>query len=174
MIDYDIGYMYFLDLYIYSDAVVNVFGIFVLSNIILAIIFLTSFCMWTYRAAGNAQTKNTKMITTTPGWAVLWYFVPFFNLWKPYLAMQDIWQLSESTNARSQVQTLQPFYAWWFSSALATVVAAWSTASVEWRLEGTAAYVKVLQLGLIAAPFFFISTLLTVWLVKQVTQMQVG
>jgi len=37
----------------------------------------------------------------TPGWSVGWYFVPIANLFKPYLAMKEIWQRSHKDQSVS-------------------------------------------------------------------------
>lgn len=48
---------------------------------------------WIYRANANAHALGGDL-TITPGWAVGWYFVPFACLFKPYMAMKEIWLAS--------------------------------------------------------------------------------
>src|SRR5262245_38495317 len=68
-------------------------------GLVQASIFITSgvlILMWIYRANLNAHRLGADGMAFTPGWAVGWYFVPFANLWKPYQAMKEIWQVSAS------------------------------------------------------------------------------
>jgi len=55
--------------------------------------------------------------TTKPGWAVGWYFVPFANLWKPYEAMREAWQVSQNVENWPQVPTdyLPTWWGLWIS-----------------------------------------------------------
>ena len=48
-----------------------------------------AFLQWTYWSTRNAHALGMRMPGTTPAWSVGWYFVPFFNLWKPYQALRD-------------------------------------------------------------------------------------
>jgi len=68
---------------------------------------------WINRASHNARSLGAKGMTFTPGWAVGWHFVPIANLWKPYEAMKEIWQCSQSPlNWQSQpINALLPI--WW-------------------------------------------------------------
>ena len=67
--------------------------------IVTAIVFLR----WIYVVAKNAGAvgaqnpqlfEHSHELTFTPGWCVGWYFVPIFNLWRPYQAMKWIWKAS--------------------------------------------------------------------------------
>ncbi|MGD9581766.1 MAG: DUF4328 domain-containing protein [Vampirovibrionia bacterium] len=49
------------------------------------------FLIWTYKACSNARILSEDTMKYSPGWAVGWYFVPIYSLWKPYLAMKEIW-----------------------------------------------------------------------------------
>ena len=50
--------------------------------------------------------------TAKPGWAVGWYFVPLANLWKPYEAMREAWQVSRNVENWPQVPT-DYLPTWW-------------------------------------------------------------
>ena len=68
-------------------------------GVLQALSFITSgvlILMWIYRANFNAHRLGGVDMEFSPGWAVGWYFVPFANLWKPYQAMKEIWQVSAS------------------------------------------------------------------------------
>lgn len=67
-----------------------IFLIYIVVWITTAIFFL----MWTYRCNVNVRTMGATGLRIRPGWAVGWYFIPVFNLWKPYQAMKEVWQAS--------------------------------------------------------------------------------
>lgn len=52
------------------------------------------FLIWIYRACSNARSLTERSMKYTPGWAVGWYFIPIANLYKPYEAMKEIFELS--------------------------------------------------------------------------------
>jgi hypothetical protein len=97
------------------------------SFIIVGLLFLR----WTYWANHNAWFLGARL-SFTPGWAIGWYFIPVASLWKPYEAMQEIWQASrDPANWRAQRRTgLLPW--WWFLLLLA---GAMSSASCALRLR---------------------------------------
>ena len=64
--------------------------------------------MWTYRVAANAWSFGGNWMTTSPGWAVGWYFIPIALLWKPYGALKGVWQTSHQT---AEVSPAMPL--WW-------------------------------------------------------------
>lgn len=48
---------------------------------------------WVYRAAVRAHALSDR-ITVSPGWAVGRFFLPVFNLWRPFRGMVEIWRTS--------------------------------------------------------------------------------
>ncbi|MEJ6120654.1 DUF4328 domain-containing protein [Vibrio sp. 2-Bac 85] len=51
---------------------------------------------WIYRANHNARQLGAQSMSHTPAWSIGYYFIPIFNLWKPYLALKEIWMTSKS------------------------------------------------------------------------------
>ncbi|HEY7866453.1 MAG TPA: DUF4328 domain-containing protein [Psychromonas sp.] len=51
---------------------------------------------WIYRANYNARQLGAQKMNYTPAWSIAYYFIPVFNLWKPYLAMKEIWLASKN------------------------------------------------------------------------------
>jgi len=60
-------------------------------NILLLLVSTGLFLVWTYRAYDNLYTLKKDEMSTTPGWAVGYWFVPVLSLFKPYLVMKEIW-----------------------------------------------------------------------------------
>jgi len=74
--------------------------------------------VWTYRVAQNARALGAQRMTISPGWAVAFFYVPFFNLWRPYAALKEIWAASAPTVgpahlSRSRAPVPLFFPAWW-------------------------------------------------------------
>jgi len=68
---------------------------------------------WIHRANVNARALGAKEMKFTPGWSIGWYFIPIFNLWKPYQAIKEIWKAS--VNPLSwQSQKAPALLAWWW------------------------------------------------------------
>ncbi|MDC7683898.1 DUF4328 domain-containing protein [Asticcacaulis sp. BYS171W] len=57
--------------------------------------------IWVYRAAKNARVLQPGRMTTTPAWAVGWFFIPFASLWKPYVTLKEMWIASRGPGAQS-------------------------------------------------------------------------
>jgi len=64
--------------------------IYFLADLTTAILFLR----WTFLTKKNAVALRAHGLAYSPGWAVGWYFVPIFSLWKPYQALKETYQAS--------------------------------------------------------------------------------
>ena len=49
---------------------------------------------WLYLANANAFALGAEDMMVSPGLAVAWFFIPFANLFMPYLTMRDTWKAS--------------------------------------------------------------------------------
>jgi len=49
--------------------------------------------VWFYRATKNIYSFGAKYVNS-PGMAVVWWFIPIMNLWKPHEVAQQIWRAS--------------------------------------------------------------------------------
>jgi hypothetical protein len=76
---------------------------------------------WIYRANSNARALGAASMRFTPGWAVGWYFIPIFNLWKPYQAMKEIWRASANP-PDWQSQGRSPLLPWWWFLWIVTIL----------------------------------------------------
>jgi hypothetical protein len=69
-----------------------------LAALVQLLVFLVSGFLslkWIYRVQMNAHTLATGL-SNTPPWAIGWFFVPFANLYKPFQALKEAWQVSLS------------------------------------------------------------------------------
>jgi hypothetical protein len=95
-----------------------------IGNLLLLLSTLPVFAVWIVRAHRNLPALGAQNLDVRPGWAVVWFFVPFANLWKPYQAMTTLWKASHDA-PRWHVEDSP----WW--------VAAWW---VMWIVSTTANY----------------------------------
>ena len=71
------------------------------------------FCRWIFRANQNVRALGANGLMATPGWAVGYFFVPILCLWKPYLAMKELWKASRNPIAWREIRRGSAFPAWW-------------------------------------------------------------
>lgn len=132
------------------------------------------FLAWTYRAAGNAVSLSTEDPNISPGWAVGWYFVPLFFLWKPYQALGRIWRTSLSPGQPHAAALPASFRLFWTFGVISSVLG-----QLSFRL-GTQATQSVdrpspeMVVDLILLPIDVIVALVTISVVRHVTQAQTG
>lgn len=77
-----------------------------------------TFCMWMYQANVTARNLGAQGMQFTAGWAVGWFFVPIMNLFRPYLAAQEIWKASDPDVPRDK-----PFD--WRASRSSALIGMW-------------------------------------------------
>ena len=82
-------------------------------GLLLSISTIVSFLLWMTRLKKNVEADGTPI-----GWAGLWFFIPFANIYKPYAAMKAIWMASESLRSGA-------FLGLWWGLYLSSGVVAW-------------------------------------------------
>jgi len=80
------------------------------------------FCCWIVRANKNARALGATGLRTTPGWAAGWFFVPIFNLWRPYQAMKELWLASHYPESWTRIDASPLLPAWWTLWIVANIV----------------------------------------------------
>jgi len=79
----------------------------------LFIITAIFFGRWIYRAHQNVRALGERDLRFTPGWAVGYFFVPIFGLWRPYQAMKELWHASQPPAERYRSGTATTLGLWW-------------------------------------------------------------
>jgi hypothetical protein len=74
--------------------------------------------MWIYRTNANTHALGAEM-STTPGWAIGWFFVPFANLIMPFQAMKEVWTESHQIAGRHE-EAESPLVGWWWGLWIAS------------------------------------------------------
>jgi len=78
--------------------------------------------IWLHEAAKNAKILRPSF-EYTPNWAVGWYFVPFANLYKPYVVMRDIWLASKGPTGDRYPKEDEKLALWWWTRILGGIAA---------------------------------------------------
>lgn len=77
------------------------------------------FFLWLFASYKNLYLLNRSGMRFSPAWAVGWFFVPIFNLFKPYQVIIDLWQntFRHHPAPPRYVQKGQPLIlAWWLTN----------------------------------------------------------
>ncbi len=94
------------------DAVNGILG---LVYLIILIVTIVLYCKWVYRIANNALSFKPTEFTETPGWVVGWYFIPFANIFVPYIQIKKIYKISKNpTNWQNEKSSSKMLW-WWLS-----------------------------------------------------------
>jgi len=137
------------------------------------------FCVWIHRANRNARALGAEGLEYTPGLAVVWFFVPFFNLFKPYFAVKEIYQasdpeaiLAEDPGAPlsihwSNVPVPTQLRLWWIAWILSNLL---DSASLRFSLNGADALSAWLSMA--GAAVVIPCTLLAIWVILEIRDRQ--
>ena len=101
-----------------SDGLVALAALMFLLTLLLAYVVAG---FWIYNAACNARALGARGFQNSPGWAVGWYAVPLMALFKPFQAMEEIFQASASPASWQGLKTPLLLRFWWGAWLLAGI-----------------------------------------------------
>jgi hypothetical protein len=84
-----------------------------------------AFLMWLYRANANLHALGVPRLKFNPGWSVGWWFIPIMQLFKPLLAVRELWQASDphlSPDGDWELASGASLVGWWWGIGLANMV----------------------------------------------------
>lgn len=136
-----------------------------------SIVAAVAFLRWLYLAAGNARALGAEDMMVGPGWAVVWYFVPVFNLVMPFIAMRELWKAS--AHPKDWQAAAAPFVLplWWGCWIASNVLG-----GVAFRLafeQDEAMRSAADTFSAASDSFFILAALLLAWIVGRIQAMQV-
>lgn len=142
--------------------------------IISLVVFLVNAVLimqWMYRAYLNLEFINTPGLTTKASWAILFWFVPIANLFKPYQVMKEIWQASDpQSDGQGFSASLKPpriFGLWWAFWIVNGVIG-----QITFRLEMAKETTMSDAISVIGQAASVIGALLLIQVIKQTTARQ--
>lgn len=153
-----------------SDTRQMIIGI---AQIVVIIAALIVFFMWVYRSASNARSFAPDTMQFTPGWSVGWFFIPIANLWKPYQAVKEIWEVSRGPSTPED-SNLQPLLGWWWFFWLAALVASNASARLNFRAESIDELITANVVTNISDAIDIPSCLLTIAVISRIYKAQMA
>lgn len=139
------------------------------------LIFLVTsvlFLVWIHRAYSNLQVFGTQGLQHSPGWAVGWWFIPIFNLFRPYQVMKEIYLASDpKQDAQSSIdwkkRMRSTLFPWWWLF--------WIFSWIELNLKGDVGnkIIKIaIWIGFFATLAGAIAGLLLIFIIKDIDRRQ--
>lgn len=92
---------------------VSVYGIAGMTDLLVQIVSWVLVAFWIHRAHANLHEAGIEGLEFTPGWVIGWYFVPIFNLFKPFQAMKELWNTSVGLSDQDGGETPFQLKIWW-------------------------------------------------------------
>lgn len=133
-----------------------------------AVLFIASIvavCFWLHRAHANLFVAGIQDLKYKPNWAVSWYFVPFAFWFKPFQAMQELWQSSHLADERLPERTDGKLIVWWACWILGNMIA-----NLSLKSSGFASAINLLDLAGYA--FHIVAAAVLLMIVNAVTKAQ--
>jgi hypothetical protein len=89
----------------------------------LVIAYVTS-AFWIYNTACNARAFGAQNLQVSPGWAVGFYFIPIMSFFKPFQAIEEIWDASVVPSSLRTPLLLRFWWGAWLITNFAGAVTA--------------------------------------------------
>jgi Domain of unknown function (DUF4328) len=87
----------------------------VITHLVMFIICIVLFILWFRRAYNNLNLSGKANTKYTEGWAAGAWFVPFLNLGRPYLIMQEIWEKTQEATEGLLNYYRSNIVGWWWT-----------------------------------------------------------
>lgn len=146
-------------------------GLISIGQLALLMITIVLFCMWTYRSAKNVRALGANHLSFSPGWAVGNYFIPIVSLWRPFLALLEIWKASlNPKDWDSQSAGWLPGV-WWVSWIVSNIFSNVSARAV-WKAETPSDYILATGVLFVDNSLSIIAAVLAILVVKKISGMQ--
>ena len=147
-----------------------------ISGIALIVISIFSFIMsaiWIFRASKNAAIMDPYPGRIRPGWAVGWYFIPFANLWKPFVAIKEIWNSSFSP-ALSPIAPATVLLGFWWATQIANHLFVAGLLRKQRRTDDIELYMTINNAMLISTVLSTIAGILFIKIMQQISARQMA
>jgi hypothetical protein len=148
-------------------------GILVLANVGSWVAFL----MWFHRSHRNLPSLGATGLRFTPGWAVGWWFIPVFSLFRPYQVMKEIWRGSDPATRPGLEEPPWPppstaMVGWWWGLFLLMGFAREASTFTTRDCHSINDWIGATWLGIGCCALTVIAALLAILVVRRVTANQ--
>lgn len=134
---------------------------------------IISFSMFSHRAMKNLHIMGARSPEMSPGWTVGWYFIPFANWWKPFQAMQQIWDGSEDVVSEAY-KPAKLIGVWWGCWVLTNILSNISFRMSLRDFQTEASYETMASIDIVASALSIIAVLCILPLLKIIKGRQDG
>jgi Domain of unknown function (DUF4328) len=147
----------------YTAILLGNFAVYIASVIVVA--------MWIHRGHANLHEAGITGLQFTPGWAVGWYFIPIANLFKPFQAMQELWNESHRVSGGFSAGAPGHLNGWWGCWIVGNIL---GNVSTRMSLMGDGGNVQVsLVLALGSSILTIGAAVLLIRIMREITTAQV-
>lgn len=134
--------------------------------LITAILFST----WINRAHHNVRGFGANAMSITPGWAVGYFFVPIFNLFKPYVAMSELWRASRSPDDwKNNSNGIVP---WWWLLWIVSAVGGRITTQVSKVANDVKSLIDATWLDIVMSLLAVVLAIVALRMIRRIQSMQ--
>jgi len=156
----------------------SVLAISILAGLVGLLNFIV-FLLWYYRNHKNLPALGASELRFTPGWAVVLWFIPILNLWKPYQVTVEVMKASDPAVGRTDSEarkgmTRPPYVlAWWLFNfvAVGVIILAYVIAALDAEIRADAP--ETGWYSIVEAIVTVIGAWLTIKLVQEIDARQV-
>lgn len=146
-------------------------GIIGLVDLALYLFTVIVFARWILQANRNVIALGSGFLRMTPGWAVGFFFVPIWCLWKPYQAMKDLWKASHDPASWHTVRP-GPILATWWTLWLSSNFLGYGAARMDLRADTVEELATATAFEIAANLVQMPLCLVAIELVRQITRAQ--
>jgi Domain of unknown function (DUF4328) len=133
-------------------------------SLVIGAVVIGSCCV--YRAHRNIEALGVTKLRFSHKWAIIWWFIPIFNLWKPFLVMKEIWKESDPEMPKQTGKMWNGkeyallFLLWWISNCLSWILSGIVTLQI--------AIFDTFQLSRLWFFLFVVSEICFIWILSQI------
>lgn len=135
-----------------------------------AIFFITAvvFLAWIYRMNANLHALGVRDLQHTPGWSVGCFFVPFVNLWVPYLVLRELLSAGQDpVDGQRQVGS-GAIAGWWWGAYVGSGIAAYASSLLMRAAHDIDDFIFVSEFAAGVAGLRIVSAVISLWVVARV------
>ena len=136
-----------------------------------------SFLVWLNRASSNLPALAVENQRFSPGWAVGWWFVPIFWLWRPYQVVKEVWQGSHPGGVNPgplhrRDAPVSPLLGPWWATWLASNWLSTITARLFFSGHTVQELISADWLSVVSDAISLVALALAILLIRQITSNQ--
>lgn len=136
------------------------------------------FLVWLHRVSMNLRGFDIEGLRYKPGWTVGWWFIPIFNLFRPYQAVSEAWRASlppcdpEDTGFSWRLTRKTPLLPLWWGLWIVSSIIDSIVARVMYRAETPEEIIDATRMMFISDTLDIAPAVLLILLIRSINQRQ--